>query len=216
MSGPRARARQIAETVAALPARSVGPMRAIRRAASAELKRAAPEEVRHVACGLIHDHGLRWMGYELLAAHKGAFTGLTAADIEALADGLDSWGAVDAYGVILAGPAWRAGLVEDELVAAWADSSDRWRRRLALVAAVPVARAGDARRALSICERLVADRDDMVVKALSWTLRELAKADPVAARTFLAAHDSELAARVRREVRHKLETGLKAPRRRRG
>ena len=53
----------------------------------------------------------------------------------------------------------------------------------------------------------------MVVKALSWALRTLAARDPDAARAFLGAHGDVLAARVRREVLHKLETGLKQPRR---
>jgi 3-methyladenine DNA glycosylase AlkD len=60
---------------------------------------------------------------------------------------------------------------------------------------------------------LVADRDDMVVKALSWALRELAKRDPKAVRGFVATHGEALAARVRREVSAKLTTGLKNPRR---
>ena len=50
----------------------------------------------------------------------------------------------------------------------------------------------------------------MVVKALSWALRELVVRDPGAVRTFLDEHD--LAARVRREVTNKLQTGLKQPR----
>jgi 3-methyladenine DNA glycosylase AlkD len=68
---------------------------------------------------------------------------------------------------------------------------------------------GDTNRTLDICQRLVADRDDMVVKALSWALRELVVWDPDAVRRFLEADDGVLAPRVRREVRNKLETGLK-------
>ena len=56
---------------------------------------------------------------------------------------------------------------------------------------------------------LAADGDDMVVKAMSWALRELAKRDPRAVRDFLAAQP--VAARVAREVRNKLTTGLKNP-----
>ena len=59
---------------------------------------------------------------------------------------------------------------------------------------------------------LLSDRDDMVVKALSWALRELAKRDAGAVRKFLAENDGALAARVLREVRNKLTTGLKNPR----
>jgi 3-methyladenine DNA glycosylase AlkD len=60
---------------------------------------------------------------------------------------------------------------------------------------------------------LVRDSDDMVVKALSWAVRELAKRDPNAVREFLAEHEEVLAKRVLREVGSKLRTDLKNPRR---
>jgi 3-methyladenine DNA glycosylase AlkD len=66
---------------------------------------------------------------------------------------------------------------------------------------------------LAVCRLLVGDRDDMVVKALSWALRDLIAQDPDAVRLFLEEHEDVLAARVKREVRHKLLTGLKNPRR---
>ena len=53
------------------------------------------------------------------------------------------------------------------------------------------------------------DHDDMVVKALSWSLRELVKHDPDAVAWFLEYYEASLAARVKRDVRNKLETGLK-------
>ena len=59
---------------------------------------------------------------------------------------------------------------------------------------------------------LADDHEDMVVKAMSWALRELVVHDPEAVRGFLAENDHLLAARVQREVTNKLETGLKKPR----
>lgn len=53
----------------------------------------------------------------------------------------------------------------------------------------------------------------MVVKAMSWALRELAVRAPDSVAAFVAQHDAQLAARVRREVGNKLETGLKNPKR---
>jgi 3-methyladenine DNA glycosylase AlkD len=55
----------------------------------------------------------------------------------------------------------------------------------------------------------------MVVKALSWALRELVPHDPEAVQGFLAVYEERLAARVKREVGNKLTTGLKNPRRKR-
>jgi 3-methyladenine DNA glycosylase AlkD len=68
-------------------------------------------------------------------------------------------------------------------------------------------------RTLAVCRRLVADEDDMVVKAMSWALRELIVHDPEAVWAFLTEHNDLLAARVKREVQNKLTTGLKNPKR---
>ena len=63
---------------------------------------------------------------------------------------------------------------------------------------------------------MVRDHDDMVVKAMSWALRALVAHDPDAVGQFLDEHEELLAARIKREVRNKLSTGLKTPRRKRG
>ncbi len=46
---------------------------------------------------------------------------------------------------------------------------------------------------------------------MSWALRELVVHDSDAVIKFLSEHADILAARVKREVRNKLETGLKNP-----
>lgn len=125
---------------------------------------------------------------------------------------------MDSFAPILAGPTWRRGQIDDAVIAAWAGSPDRWWRRAALVSTIGLnvrARggSGDTARTLAVCRLLVHDRDDMVVKAMSWALRELVPHDPVAVSAFLDEHKHELAARVQHEVRHKLTTGLKNPRR---
>jgi 3-methyladenine DNA glycosylase AlkD len=73
--------------------------------------------------------------------------------------------------------------------------------------------SGDAKRTLMICEILIDDREDMVVKAMSWALRELAKRKPTEVTKFLEQHHHRLAARVLREVGNKLTTGKKNPKR---
>ncbi len=162
----------------------------------------------------------RFLAYELIAHHPAARTRLRSRDVTALGRNLDSWGAVDTFACYISGPAWRDGQVPDALIHRWALSPDRWLRRAALVSTVPLnckARggAGDSPRTLAVCTLLVGDRDDMVVKAMSWALRELAKHDATAAEGFLAGQGPSLAPRVIREVRNKLRTGLKNPRRRR-
>ncbi len=190
--------------------------RRVRRAWSRALAEEPGRTVLAAARRLVRGGGWdeRLVGCELLAGHSGAFALLDDRAVESLATGLADWGSIDLFGVTVAGPAWRRGLVTGARVRAWTRSRHRWRRRLALVATVALnsrsrGGTGDARRTLDVCRRLAAVRDDMVVKALSWALRELAKRDPASVRRFLAEEGERLAARVRREVGSKLDTGLK-------
>ena len=86
----------------------------------------------------------------------------------------------------------------------------------ALVSTVPLnvkARGGrgDARRTLRICALLIDDRDEMIVKALSWAHRALIERDGDAVRQFLKENEARLPALVRREVQNKLTAGRKSP-----
>jgi 3-methyladenine DNA glycosylase AlkD len=153
----------------------------------------------------------------MLRKHPTAFTHIDWKVLEPLGDLMDSWGAVDLF-AYLAGPAWRADQLSDDQVLKWTQSENRWWRRAALVCTVFLNRkapggTGDTKRTLAVCERLVNDRDKMVVKALSWALRDLVKVDPKAAENFLNKYDTRLPSLVKREVRNKLITGVKNPRR---
>jgi 3-methyladenine DNA glycosylase AlkD len=111
-------------------------------------------------------------------------------------------------------------LVNDELFVKWAVSTHLWWRRAALVSTVAfnvrsLGGKGDTPRTLTICRLLADDREDMVIKALSWALRELVYFDPEAVEGFVLEHEHLLAGRVKREVGSKLKTGLKNPREKR-
>ncbi len=209
-------ARQLAEELDALSTDKVAPMRALRRRCSHVLRDRPADEVLEVARLVQRRYGRSWIAYELIRHHPAALEKLGPQELAELGEGMEGWGTVDAFAVYLAGPAWLAGQVPDALIEAWARSNDRWWRRAALVATVVLnapshGGRGDTERTLPICERLASDRDDMVVKALSWALRKLSGHDPDAVEAFLAEHEDVLAARVKREVRNKLETGLKNP-----
>jgi 3-methyladenine DNA glycosylase AlkD len=159
----------------------------------------------------------RFIGDELISSRPDALATLDPGQLERLGRGLSSWDQVDCFACYLSGPAWREGHIEDEAIARWAKSEDRWWRRAALVSTVPLnvkARGGrgDARRTLRICTLLLDDRDEMVVKALSWALRALLKRDPDTVRRFIKNNEARLPALVCREVQHKLATGRKNPR----
>lgn len=180
------------------------------------LKEAPSEFILDVARALLKEH--RWLAYELIAGHKAAFRSIGEAEVEEFGQGISSWGEVDSFARTLAGPAWLRGQISDEMILRWADSADRWWRRAALVSTVALnvrshGGKGDSKRTLAVCRLLVNDRDDMVVKAMSWALRELVVHDPAAVRAFLSEYENVLAGRVKRDVENKLVTGLKNPRR---
>lgn len=212
-------AAEIDAEIRALPFRNTSEVRAVRRGFSNRLAAAAPKEIVGLALKLIEDFGYRFVAYELVHHHRATLRSLGARELERLGHGIDSWSAVDTFASYLSGPAWRDNQVSSKLIHQWARSEDRWWRRAALVSTVPLnvkARGGtgDVPRTLEVCRMLASDDDDMVVKALSWALRALVQHDPDAVREFLAEHEGVLAARVKREVRNKLTTGLKNPRRR--
>ena len=201
---------------------AVPHIRSVAQDISRRLRRSDPKVALGLAYELIEGGKTlegRQTAYEVLSRNRSALASLKTRDVERLGKGMDNWASVDAFAGLVAGPAWRQSRVTDKAVARWARSADRWWRRAALVSTVALSQkskggTGDAPRTLSICEMLVVDTDDMVVKGLSWALRELTERDPDAASGFLDRHDDVIASRVRREVRNKLSTGLKNPRRR--
>jgi 3-methyladenine DNA glycosylase AlkD len=212
-------AREIHSRLDSLPVRSTPMVRAIRREFSRRIAEAPPESVVELALHLLDRDSdlLRFFSYELVNRHRLALKQLTTANLLKLGRGLNSWSSVDCFAIYLSGPLWAQGTVSDQMIATWARSKDRWWRRTALVSTVTLSRRGNAYdlvRVARICALLAADKEDLVVKALSWALREIAKKHPKQARTFLEEHTHALAGRVVREVNYKLKTGLKTPRKR--
>ena len=203
-------------------------LRQIARREAKELKSAPGEDVLEL-CNLLVEHGgsgrvrraehgpayeSRMVAFDLAWMHRPAFALLNWRELERLGRTMDGWASVDHFARKLSGPAWQRGQVTDARVRRWATSSDFWWRRAGLVSTIALNErhlgTGDAARTLAICELFVDDRADLHVKALSWTLRELAIRDPEAVIEFVLLHEERLAPRVLREVRNKIETGHKS------
>lgn len=187
----------------------------------ARAARSRPETVVRAAVDVWKrgDHKSLWAASTLLNSRPEVLKLVRWRVLEEMAGTMGSWWSVDAF-ASLSGPAWREGRLSDARVDRWTRSKNRWLRRASLVSTVYLNRRcrggeGDVERTLRVCRALVADRDDMVVKAMSWALRELISVDRAAVKRFLREYGDELGALARREVRNKLETGLKNPRKRR-
>jgi hypothetical protein len=115
----------------------------VTKQANAALRREPAERVLAVANALLRGgHHERLGGWELVARHRATLDSLTVRRVEALAAGLYDWYETDHFGVRVAGPVWLRGGLTQSAVRRWAKSKDRWWRRLALVACVPLGRAG--------------------------------------------------------------------------
>ena len=181
-----------------------------------EIVKWTPEELLSFAKELVKTRILEcnMLACELLWKNKDALRLVRLKDIEELGQNIDNWVSVDMLSVMISGWAWRENQIRDEDVLNWLKSKDRWWRRTAVVSTVSLnlrsrGGTGDTQRTLLVCEKVVDDRDDMVVKALSWALRELSKSDKPAVEKFMEKYDNKLANRVIKEVYTKLKTGRK-------
>jgi 3-methyladenine DNA glycosylase AlkD len=130
---------------------------------------------------------------------------------EGWVSGLSNWAETDALcGEVLAPILAR----ERALVArlgVWTRSRSRWRRRAAAVALVPLARRGaEHAAAFRVCDRLAADRDDMVEKAIGWLLKEVSRTRPQDVCDYLLANLPRLSRTTVRYACEKLPPRLRA------
>lgn len=213
-------ASEIVKQIQALPKRTTGAVRNVRRGLTKQLANAPAPYILSLANELLDQPQFlyHFVAYELILFHQAAFKSLRLKQLKQLGRVMNSWYHTDTFAPYLAGLAWREGQISDAMVLGWAKSKDMWWRRAALVSTIALnnkvrggSGGGDAPRTLAICELLVNDRNDMIVKALSWALRELAKRDPKAVKQFVTKHKAALAPRILREVDNKLSTGLKNP-----
>ena len=143
---------------------------------TAKLKNDSPDFIFDLARELFDNHGHQSIAYALIQNHKEALQKVDEKRLCEFGRNLNSWGAADSYAGLLAGPVWQLNQISDDLIIRWANSEDRWWRRIALVCNIALNKrnwggTGDIPRTLKICRLLVEDRDDMVVKAMSWALR---------------------------------------------
>jgi 3-methyladenine DNA glycosylase AlkD len=175
----------------------------------------APKKI-NLCIQLVNMHILecQHIAYELIGNDKQVLQGLTPTNVKQLAKNLDNWVSVDTYSVCVLGKAWREHTIPTDYLIALTRSDDVWKRRTAVVSTVSLNLTsqggyGDADRTLKICELLVEDHADMVVKAMSWALRELSKKKYKETVHFLNKHKRKLHKKVVRELENKLTKGTK-------
>ena len=153
-------------------------------------------------------------GFEILNNDQQLLNFITKNDVLAMKKNMDNWLSVDYFAGVLLGPLWRENKISYETIKKLAKSKDFWERRIAVVATVALnqkARGGrgDAEQTIKICSLVINDKNDMVIKALSWALRELAKRDKQSVIDFIDKNNTFLSQKIKREVGNKLNFGKK-------
>jgi 3-methyladenine DNA glycosylase AlkD len=110
------------------------------------------------------------------------------------------WDTVDSLAAHLVGPlvAQHPQLVTR--TDAWLVDPDRWLVRTAILHQLTFKEATDPARLFRYCAVAAHQPDFFIRKAIGWALREYARTDPAAVRTFVSAHQTRLAALSVREA----------------
>jgi 3-methyladenine DNA glycosylase AlkD len=101
-------------------------------------------------------------------------------------DYINNWDLVDCSAPRIVGAFLTAR--ERTLLCDLARSSSLWERRIAILATFHFIRQNDFDDCLAIAALLLADRHDLIHKAVGWMLREVGKRDQEAAEVFLRHH----------------------------
>lgn len=128
------------------------------------------------------------VGIELLAAYRRQFTPrLLATWKRWLSENHSAnWATTDAICGYLIGPLLMMYPALVPRVAAWSRSRNMWVRRASMVSLIPSVRRGAALdEVYEVAKRLHPDREDLIQKAVGWTLREAGKSDPVRLERYL-------------------------------
>ena len=191
------------------PGARTDDVRNVRKYYSRLYRKAPPETLLETAEHLFYEEGYRFVPYELIYYHPGAIALLNPEKVQGLSADINHWASADTFAQFISGPAWKQGVIDDNLIEKWIKSPDFWYRRIAVVSTIYL--DGDPERMLKYAALLVDDHEDMIVKALSWVLRRAIRYDREGVEQFLVDYKPQLAARIKREVRNKLDTGLKNP-----
>ncbi len=126
---------------------------------------------------------------------------------------LSGWEITDLLGGRLLGEMILMNIIKVDDLLEYRDFPSIWGRRIMIVAMVPALRKGhgDVDRYLEILSEYKDSRHKMITKAVSWALREATKSHPDKIKTFIRKHQSGLHPLILREVRNKLQTGMKNP-----
>jgi 3-methyladenine DNA glycosylase AlkD len=172
-----------------------GPRQAqLTRVVLADAGRPAEEDLRAVAlgCWVLPEREYQYFACGLLRRHVKVCSAAFLGTARHLIVTRSWWDTVDALAAHLVGPLVAR---HPELVSTmdeWIGEENLWLARTALLHQLRYKEDTDPTRLFHYCLIQAGHRDFFIRKAIGWALREYAKTEPAAVRTFVRAHESRL------------------------
>jgi 3-methyladenine DNA glycosylase AlkD len=157
-----------------------------------------------------------YAGVDLLVACAGALTPASLPPLEGLVVTHGWWDTVDVLAKHVVGALLRNHPGAVPTVDRWANASDRWLRRTAILHQLGAKDATDADRLFRYCLANAADPDFFLRKGIGWALREYAYVEPLRVAAFLDEHRDRLSPLTLREAAKHLAPAPTAGRRQGG
>jgi 3-methyladenine DNA glycosylase AlkD len=110
------------------------------------------------------------------------------------------WDTVDALAAHLVGPIVARHPATVPTMDAWLADENMWLARTAILHQLGYAERTDADRLFRYCLAQAGHPDFFIRKAIGWALRQYAKTDPAAVRSFVVTHASQLSPLSKREA----------------
>ena len=99
--------------------------------------------------------------------------------------GVNNWDLVDLSASHIVGQAILDGIQSKQLLYKYAKSKKLWERRIAIIATATLIRSGQLDDCFKLSKMLLADKEDLMHKAVGWMLREAWKKDATRVEEFL-------------------------------
>jgi 3-methyladenine DNA glycosylase AlkD len=151
-------------------------------------------------CWAQPEREFQYVGSDVLAREAKRLGPHHLGRIEALITTKSWWDTVDALAAHVVGTMVRGHRALTQVMDRWIDADDLWLARTAILHQLRWKTDTDAGRLFSYSERRATDPEFFIRKAIGWALREFAKTDPDAVRTFVDAHADEFSELTKREA----------------
>jgi len=130
---------------------------------------------------------------------------------EKMLDAAEGWCHVDDISTHLVGEVLKKDDRAYDYLTRWSSSDNFWIRRASLISPLILLRkgGGDLEFTFQLCEKMLAEREFFIKKAIGWVLREASKASPDEVCEFIKAHKEDMSVLTFREAVKRLPPDLR-------